>query len=88
MDKFDSFDALIGGITPDIYRKLREAVALGKWENGDKLTAEQTEHCLQAIIAWDHRHLPEQERVGYIDRAGKDRAGKKGERAGGEGRGS
>jgi uncharacterized protein YeaC (DUF1315 family) len=45
-------------------------VELGKWENGERLTPVQVEHCLQAIIAWDHLHLPEEARVAFIDRGG------------------
>ncbi|HEY0962978.1 MAG TPA: DUF1315 family protein [Pseudomonadales bacterium] len=66
--KPDSFEALIAGMTPEIHANLKQAVELGKWPNGDRLTKEQVELCLQAVIAWDLRNLPESERVAYIDR--------------------
>lgn len=68
--KPDSYAALLAQMTPEIHASLKTAVELGKWENGDRLTPEQVEHCLQAIIAWDHLHLPEDARVAFIDRSG------------------
>ncbi len=32
--------------------KLREAVELGKWSNGDKLTKEQLDNAMQAVMLW------------------------------------
>lgn len=63
-----SFEALLAGMTPEVHESLKLAVELGKWPNGDRLTQQQVELCLQAVIAWDIRNLPETERVAYIDR--------------------
>jgi uncharacterized protein len=63
-----TFEELLAGMTPDIHENLKLAIELGKWPNGDRLTPQQVELCLQAVIAWDIRHLPETERVAYIDR--------------------
>lgn len=60
------YQQLLKSLTPDVYENLKRAVELGKWPNGERLTAEQRQHCLQAVIAWDNLHKPEQERVGYI----------------------
>lgn len=57
---------LLDNLTPDIYQNLKRAVELGKWPNGGVLTAEQRGLCLQAVIAWEAKHLPEHERTGYI----------------------
>ena len=67
--KPDSWEALVGGMSETVYASLKTAVELGKWPNGDRLSATQVEHCLQAVIAYDALHLPEHERVGYIDRS-------------------
>jgi uncharacterized protein YeaC (DUF1315 family) len=32
---------------------------------------EQRELCMQAVIAWEARHLPPEDRVGHIDRGSK-----------------
>ncbi|AXA53437.1 YeaC family protein [Pseudomonas thivervalensis] len=61
-----SFNEMINNITPDIYRSLKMAVEIGKWADGNKLTAEQRELSLQAMIAWEIQNLPEDERTGYM----------------------
>ncbi len=63
-----TFDQLLAGMTPEIHQNLKLAIELGKWPNGDRLSQEQVELCLQAVIAWDLKHLPETDRVAYIDR--------------------
>ena len=65
------YQQLINAMTPDLYRRLRRAVEVGKWPDGQALTPEQRESALQAVIAWGEKHLPEEERVGYIDRGHK-----------------
>ena len=61
------YNTLIETLSPEIYQKLMRAVELGKWPDGRPLTAEQRETCMQAMIAWGKLHLPEEERIGYID---------------------
>ena len=61
-----SFNEMIKNITPDIYQSLKLAVEIGKWSDGGKLTAEQRELSLQAMIAWEVKNLPEEERTGYM----------------------
>lgn len=61
-----SYVEMIEKITPEIYQNLKQSVELGKWPNGKPLTAEQRENCLQAIIAWELKNLPEDERTGFI----------------------
>lgn len=62
---------LVRQITPELYATFKRALERGRWPDGNAMTAEQREHCLQAIIAYDEMHTPEHERVGYIDRGGK-----------------
>lgn len=70
-EKPESFMRLIEDITPEIHFKLRRAVELGRWPGGERLSAEQVELCLQALILYEARHLPEKERTGYVDRSTK-----------------
>lgn len=65
-----SYVEMIEKITPEIYQNLKQSVELGKWPNGKPLTAEQRETCLQAIIAWEVKNLPEDKRTGFIGGAG------------------
>lgn len=66
-----NFQELIDGITPDIYRNLKRAVEIGKWPDGRGLTMEQRELSMQAVIAYELKHVDERERTGYIDRGSK-----------------
>ncbi|WP_339499347.1 YeaC family protein [Pseudomonas silesiensis] len=61
-----SFNEMISNITPEIYQNLKLAVEIGKWSDGNKLTAEQRELSLQAMIAWEIQNLPEDQRTGYM----------------------
>lgn len=61
-----SFFEAIENITPEIYQNLKLAVEIGKWPDGRKLTQEQKELTLQALIAWEIQNLPEEERIGYM----------------------
>jgi uncharacterized protein YeaC (DUF1315 family) len=66
IDKPQSWQDLLASMTPEIHQNLKTAVELGKWPNGDRLTAEQVELCLQAVIAYDQQYLPEAERVAFM----------------------
>jgi uncharacterized protein YeaC (DUF1315 family) len=57
---------MIENITPDVYESLKLAVEIGKWSDGRKLTTEQKELSLQAVIAWEMNNLPEEQRTGYM----------------------
>lgn len=61
-----TFIDMLRNITPDVYQALKLAVEIGKWSDGRKLTQEQKELCLQAMIAWEQDNLPEEERTGYM----------------------
>lgn len=61
-----SFLETIENITPQIYQSLKLAVEIGKWPDGRKLTQEQKELSLQALIAWEIKNLPEDQRIGYM----------------------
>lgn len=62
-----SVQQLLSSITPDIYENLKRAVELGKWPDGNRLTTEQQELCMQAVIAYEHLHLPPEQKTGYIE---------------------
>ncbi|AGZ34302.1 DUF1315 domain-containing protein [Pseudomonas sp. SWI6] len=61
-----TFAQMIENITPEIYASLKTAVEIGKWSDGRKLTPEQKELSLQAVIAWEMKNLPEEQRTGYM----------------------
>jgi uncharacterized protein YeaC (DUF1315 family) len=61
-----NIEDLLKNITPEIYQNLKRAVELGKWPTGDRLSKEQRETCMQAVIAYEHLHLPPESHTGYI----------------------
>ncbi|GAB3307241.1 YeaC family protein [Haliea atlantica] len=61
----------IDQMPPEIYERLRQAVELGRWPDGSPVSPEQRDHALQAVIAWGEKHLPPEQRVGYIDKGHK-----------------
>lgn len=67
-----TYEELIERLDPSVYQNLRRSVELGKWPDGRAISAEQRAICLEAVIYYENRHnIPEQERVGYLDRGSK-----------------
>ncbi|MED5390117.1 MAG: DUF1315 family protein [Pseudomonadota bacterium] len=64
---YQSFEDLIATMTPEICDNMRRAIETGKWADGRPLTREQRETCLQAVIAWEAKNLPEEQRSGYME---------------------
>ncbi|OED41203.1 hypothetical protein ACH42_14580 [Endozoicomonas sp. (ex Bugula neritina AB1)] len=51
---------------PQIYQTLKQSLELGRWPSGEKMTREQRDASLQAIIVYEHQNVPESDRVGYM----------------------
>ncbi len=66
-----NYQQMIDTMSPEIYQSLRQALELGKWPDGRALSAQQKEETMQAVIAWGEKHLPPEQRIGYIDRGHK-----------------
>lgn len=66
-----NIEQMLSVLDETIVDRLRTAVELGKWANGVALTKEQREICMQAVLAWEFKHLPEEQHTGYIDRGTK-----------------
>ena len=63
-----TFDKMINQMTPAIYESLKQAVSLRKWTDGRRLTPEQTELCLEAVMRYEaENNVPEESRVGYLE---------------------
>ncbi|MDP2225861.1 MAG: YeaC family protein [Moraxellaceae bacterium] len=67
-----TLEKMLAALTPDLVQSFKRAIEIGKWPDGRRLTDEQRATCMQAVIAWEHHHLPEDQRVGYIDKGEKD----------------
>lgn len=61
-----NLDQLLEEITPTVYDNLKTAVEIGRWDDGSKLSSEQLEHCMQAIILYEAEHVQEQDRTGAL----------------------
>ena len=66
MTTVKDFQQLFDTINPEIYETLKRAVELGKWADGERLSREQRANCMQAVIAYEHKHLSPEERSGYV----------------------
>ena len=54
-----NIEQMLSVLNPEIVERLKTAVEIGKWPNGVALTKEQRETCMQAVIAWELKNLPE-----------------------------
>jgi len=70
VEKREAFISQVAALTPQLYDNLKEALELGRWPNGERLTDQQKSICMEAIILYDHRHFPEAERTHYIEKRG------------------
>lgn len=61
-----NLQAMLSAITPQVYASFKRAIALRKWPDGRVLSHEQLQTCLQAVIAYEHHHLPVEQRTGYV----------------------
>lgn len=61
----ESMEQLIQEITPDIYANLKSAIELGKWNDGNRLSTEQLELCMQAVILYESKNLSQAQRTGF-----------------------
>ncbi len=61
-----NFAEVASTISAEVYESFKLAVEIGKWSDGRKLTDEQRELSLQAVIAWEIQNLPEDQHTGYM----------------------
>ncbi|WP_431474911.1 DUF1315 family protein [Marinobacter sp. KM021] len=67
-----TYDELIERLDPTVYRNLKQSIELGKWPDGRAMTREQREISLEAVIYYENKYnVPEEQRVGYLDRGEK-----------------
>ena len=61
----ESLAELIDNISPAIYDSLKSAIELGKWSDGSRLSSDQVDKCMQAVILYEAENLPQQQRTGF-----------------------
>ena len=47
------YSKTVASLTPHMIEKIKTAIELGKWENGDKMTEMQLESAMQAVMLWE-----------------------------------
>jgi uncharacterized protein YeaC (DUF1315 family) len=61
-------EVLIEQMDEAAVQRMRQAVETGRWPDGHTLPEDQRGLCMRAVLAWEARFLPEEERTGYIER--------------------
>lgn len=61
-----SDEEFLNVLDEDIIQRFKTAIEIGKWPDGRELTDAQKETCMQAIIVFEHKNLPEDQRTGYV----------------------
>ncbi|BDX05977.1 YeaC family protein [Planctobacterium marinum] len=56
-------ESLLQAMTPEIYERLRQSVETGKWLDGEPLSTQQQETCMQAIIMYQSRVMASKEHM-------------------------
>ena len=59
-------DEFVNRLGETEYAAVKRAVELGKWPDGRVLDAGEKALLLQAMIAWEARHLPPEQHTGYL----------------------
>lgn len=58
--------AFLKCMTATIYQTLREAIELGKWADGRKLSTDEQAAILQALIIYEAEQVAPSERIGFM----------------------
>ena len=70
IEKEAAFVDQVAALTPERYAQLKQALELGRWPNGERLSTQQRSICMEAVILYDHQKLPEEARTLYIEKRG------------------
>ncbi|WP_168204225.1 DUF1315 family protein [Aliikangiella coralliicola] len=60
------YSQTVANLNPEVVQKLKTAIELGRWENGEKLTSEQVESAMQAVMLWEAQYIGNKENEPFI----------------------
>ena len=60
----DTINDLVDRMSPEIYERLKEAVALGRFNEQERMNEELLGQCMQLLILYEAHHLESHERTG------------------------
>ena len=63
------FTQVAQNLDAETYQRLKQAIELRKWPNGERLNDEQLATSMQAVIAYEAKHIPEHQRTGYMEQS-------------------
>ncbi|WP_196138146.1 DUF1315 family protein [Aliikangiella sp. G2MR2-5] len=61
-----NYQQTVSNLTPEMISKLKTAIELGKWESGEKLTSEQVESAMQAVMLWEAKNRGNQDNEPFV----------------------
>lgn len=61
-----SFDQVAADLSAEVYEQFKLAIELGRWPDGKKLSDQQKQICLEAVLRYEQKNLPPEQRTGYI----------------------
>ncbi len=56
-------EQLVRAMSPEIYQRLMYAVETGRWPEGERLTQEQRDGCMQAVMLYQSRYNTDAEHM-------------------------
>ncbi|HEY7773653.1 MAG TPA: DUF1315 family protein [Marinagarivorans sp.] len=59
-------EQVLAAMTPEIYARFQQAIALGRWPDGQSLSEAQKSTCINAIIVYENRFKQPEERTGFV----------------------
>ena len=65
------YEEAIKAMPAELYQRMVDALSVGKWPDGRELSDAQREQTMDAVILWGKFHLPEGQRIGFIDKGSK-----------------
>ena len=61
-----NFDQVATDMSVEVYQQLKTAIEIGRWPDGKKLSDQQKQISLEAILRYEHQHLPADQRTGFL----------------------
>ena len=65
------YEEAIKAMPAELYQRMVDALSVGKWPDGREFSGAQREQTMDAVILWGKFHLPEDQRIGFIDKGSK-----------------
>lgn len=65
-----NFNSVSTELNQETYEALKTALEISKWPDGSVVTKEQQPLMMEAIILWEQKHLPEDQRTGFLSHSG------------------